>query len=107
MVNDRTLQTRLDEFQFAVSELQSSIGAIGGDTGSDSSIPDTSEPQERLYEALTTAAIKGQIRFSSDTESVIVNKVLRIEHQSYLRGEAPDESAVVINLMDYNTVETV
>lgn len=107
MINDRTLQARFEEFQFAVSDLRESIGVVGGDTGSNSSIPDTSEAQDRLYEMLTTAAIKGQIRFSSGTESVIVNKVLRIEHQSYLRGEAPNKSTVVVNLMDYDTVEMV
>lgn len=107
MIKEPEVQTRLEEFQTAVSNFQRSVGSVGGSSDASSEIPDTAAFQERLYEALTTAAIKGQIRFSSATESQIVNKVLRIEHQSYLRGEAPDESRVVLNLMDYDSVELI
>lgn len=107
MIKEPEVQTRLEEFQAAVSNLQRSVGSVGAGDSSSSEIPDTAAFQERLYEALTTAAIKGQIRFSSATQSQIVNKVLRIEHQSYLRGEAPDDSRVVLNLMDYDSVELI
>lgn len=107
MIKEPEVQTRLEEFQTAVSNLQRSVGSVGAGDISSNEIPDTAAFQERLYEALTTAAIKGQIRFSSATESQIVNKVLRIEHQSYLRGEAPNESRVVLNLMDYDSVELI
>lgn len=104
MINEQTLQSRIDEFQLAVSELEESVGAIGNGESS-TEIPDTTTPRERLYEALTTAAIKGQVRLSSKSESEIINKVFRIEQQSFLRGETPDGSAVILNLMNYDTVE--
>ena len=107
MIKEPEVQTRLEEFQTAVSNLQRSVGSVGAGDSSSDEIPDTTAFQERLYEVLTTAAIKGQIRFSSASESQIVNKVLRIEHQSYLRGEAPDGSRVVLNLMDYDSVELI
>jgi len=107
MIKESELQNRLEDFRRAVSNLQNSVGSVGGENVDSIEIPDTTLAQERLYEGLTTAAIKGQIRLFSGTESQIVNKVLRIEHQSYLRGEAPDGSRLVLNLMDYDSVKLI
>lgn len=104
-MNEQALQQRLSSFQSALSEMRSSLGVIGGDSDSVGEIPDLTDRQEDLFEALTTAAITNQVRLVLDTDTAMLDKILRIEHQSWVRGETPSGETKVVNLMDVNDIE--
>lgn len=100
------LQQKLEEFQSRLSTFRESLGVIGdGETGDD--VPDLSPTREALFEALSTAAITQNIRFELDTATVVLDKVHRIEHQSWLRGETEAGKVKVVNVMDVNDVEPI
>ena len=101
------IQKQLSRFQSDVLEAREALGTVGGDSTANGDVPNVSSVREDLFRKLTTEAITNQIRFVSEDESVILNRIHRIEHQSWIRGETADGAEECVNLMDVNEIEIV
>lgn len=99
------IESRLEEFRSAVETSRESLGTIGGDSV-DGPVPNTREPRQRLMNALTAAAVTNSIRFRAGGESVTLDKILEIEHQTWVRGKT-EGIMQCVNLLDYESVELV
>ena len=98
------IENRLQVFQSAVGEFRNSLGLIGGkDTDSDS-ISSTEEYRKSVMNALTAAAATCKIEFELEDEIVILDRVLRIEHQTWVRGRSTTGKTECFNLMDVESV---
>lgn len=100
------LQKQLDTYTEAVSQSREAVGTIGGASESESQLIDTSELQQEFMDSLLEVAITNQIRFSNGEDSVTLDRILRIEHQTWVRGVGEDGTEC-INLLEYNDVELV
>lgn len=101
-----TLQDQLDTYTEAVSQSREAVGTIGGTGESGSQLVDTSELQQEFMDSLLEAAITNQIRLSNGEDSVTLDRILRIEHQTWVRGVGEDGTEC-INLLEYDDVELV
>jgi hypothetical protein len=97
------LQTELETYQKAISGMRESVGAIGGD-GSAENVSNLSDLQESFYESLTTAAITQTVVVELEGETIDLDRIARIEHQSWIRGFDTDGDLQVVNLMDVNQI---
>lgn len=103
-MNATEIENRLETFQKAVETSRKSLGVIGGDS-TGGPVPDTIDLRKELMNALTAAAATNSIRFIG-SDSVTVDRVLRIEHQTWIRGKT-ENGIECVNLLEYNTVELV
>lgn len=101
-----TLQDQLDTYTEAVAQSREAVGTIGGTAKSGSQLVDTSELQQEFMDSLLEAAITNQIRLSNGEDSVTLDRILRIEHQTWVRGVGEDGTEC-INLLEYGDVELV
>lgn len=98
------IESRLDVFQSAVEQFRDSLGLIGGDSTQTDSISSTEEYRKSVMNALTAAAATRKIEFELEDEIVILDRVLRIEHQTWVRGQTATGSVECFNLMDVQNV---
>ena len=104
-MNSKKLTRKLRNFNHSVRNFRDRLGTVGGDTG-DGEIPEVRT--EDIFEALSEAAITSDLRFSSeDGSSTTIQRVLRIEHQTWVRGKAKGGQTEVLNLLNYDTIELV
>jgi hypothetical protein len=101
-----TLQDQLDTYTEAVAQSREAVGTIGGTAESESQLVDTSELQQEFMDSLLEAAITNQIRLSDGETPVTLDRILRIEHQTWLRGTDVNGDSRVINLMDVTEIAT-
>lgn len=99
------LQSQLEDFQNAISKTREAVGAIGG-SGSSGSVREISSLQEEIFESLTTAAITQTVILELENETVELDRINRIEHQSWVRAVDTDGNFQVINLMNVNQIST-
>lgn len=99
------LQNELKTFQNAISEMRNSLGIIGEET-SGGKIPDVSDLRERFFESATTAAITQTVSLELNDKTVKLERINRIEHQSWIRGIDTNGDLQVIDLMDVNKIST-
>lgn len=104
-MNANKIESRLEEFRSAVETSRESLGTIGGNS-TGGPVPNTREPREQLMNALTAAAITNSIRFRAGGESVTLDMILEIEHQTWVRGKT-EGTVRCVNLLDYESVELV
>lgn len=100
------LQDQLETYTEAVSQSREAVGTIGGPDENKTQLIDTGELQEEFMDSLLEAAITEQIRFSDGESVVVLDRILRIEHQTWIRGTDLNGREHVINLMDVETVST-
>mgnify|MGYP006873385154 FL=1 len=101
-----TLQDQLDTYTEAVAQSREAVGTIGGAAGSENQLVDTSELQQEFMDSLLEEAITNQIRLSNGEDSITLDRILRIEHQTWIRGVGED-GIECINLLEYDDVELV
>jgi hypothetical protein len=99
-----TLQDQLDTYTEAVSQSREAVGTIGDGNSSNAALYDTVELREELMNSLTAEAVTNSIRLSNGSESVVLDRILRIEHQTWIRGVGEDGTEC-INLLEYDDVE--
>jgi len=98
----------LQSFQNDVREFRSSLGVIGkNDSGG--KLPDSRITSSDLFDVLSEEAITNNLKLvSSDEDDVVIDRVFRIEHQTWLRfEEANTNREKFVNLMDYDRIELV
>lgn len=99
-----TLQDQFDTYIKAVAQSREAVGTIGGKAESGSQLVDTSELQQEFMDSLLEEAITSQIRLLDGEDSVTLDRILRIEHQTWLRGIDVNGDSRVINLMDVTEI---
>lgn len=98
------LQKRLDTFVEAVKQSREALGAVGDGHSPDSGLLDTIELREELMDLLTAEAVTNSIVLSNGDESVVLDRVLRIEHQTWIRGVGED-GVECVNLLEYDDID--
>lgn len=98
----------LTAFQNDVRKFRSSLGNIGKNDSS-GKVPSSRITSSDLFDVLSEEAITNNLKLvSSDEKNVVVDRVFRIEHQTWLRfEEANTNREKFVNLMDYDQIELV
>ena len=106
-MNSEKLQNALEAFQITLREFRSSLGVIG-DGEISGEVPDVQKYQKGLFNALTAACAAHKVRLTSESSSPVeLNRVLRMEHQSWVKGETDSGQIECVNVMDYDKIKIV
>lgn len=106
-MNATEIEERINVFTNAVRKVRESFGAVGGESEeSFGEIPDVRQYRQDVMNALTSAAATNSLVFSDENgEEVSVNRILRIEHQTWVRAETDNGNERCFNLMNFRNVD--
>lgn len=105
-MDSEKLQNSLEAFQISLQNFRKTLGVVGGKSP-DGDVPNVRKFQKAFFDNLTAACAAHKVKLTSDSDSLELDQVLRMEHQSWIKGRTESGRMECVNVMDYDKIEMV